>query len=66
MIHRLNRRKLLRAGATGGAVAGAAAALPLLLPRGSTASDHPDHQATPPASGAANELAQPEEHAGHS
>ncbi len=66
MIHRLNRRTLLRAGATGSAVAGAAAALPLLLPRGSTASDHPDHQATPPASGAATELAQPEEHAGHS
>jgi len=32
VIHRLNRRALLRPGATGGAVAGAAAAAPLLLP----------------------------------
>jgi len=64
-LSRLNRRTLLRAGASGGAVAGAAAGLPLLLPRGGAA-DHPGHGATPPAGVAVAESAQPEEHAGHS
>ena len=66
MFHRLNRRRLLHAGASGGAIAGAAASLPLLLPRGGGAADHPGHPATPPAGGAAAESAQSEEHAGHS
>jgi hypothetical protein len=51
MIRSLNRRRLLRVGASGGAVAGAAAGLPLLLPRGGAASLHAVHQAAPPAGG---------------
>ena len=66
MIRRLDRRRLLRLGAGGSALAGAAAALPLLLGRGSRAADHPDHRATPAAAAPAGELAQAEEHAGHS
>jgi FtsP/CotA-like multicopper oxidase with cupredoxin domain len=66
MIHRLNRRSLLRAGATGGAVVGAAAAVPLLLPRDSTASTQLDHHATPTASAVSPEPGQDSQHAGHS
>ena len=65
MVHRLNRRNLLRAGATGGAVAGAVAGVPLLLPRGSTASDHAGHGATPTAEGTGSQLEQASQHAGH-
>jgi FtsP/CotA-like multicopper oxidase with cupredoxin domain len=45
----LNRRSMLRLGAAGGAIAGAAGALPLILPVGSAApvSPHADH-ASPP------------------
>jgi len=63
---------LLRAGATGGAVAGAVAGVPLLLPRGSTASNHAGHEATPAAGGTGNEtrtgnqLEEASQHAGHS
>ena len=59
MVHRLNRRNLLRAGATGGAVAGAVAGVPLLLSGNSTASDH---GATPTADGLGTQV----EHAEHS
>ena len=55
----LNRRTLLRWGASGGAVAGAATALPLILPNGGTNSLTPHHErggAMPAAS----------EHEGHS
>jgi len=62
----MNRRTLLQVGATGGAVAGAVAGVPLLLPRGSTASNHPGHGATPAAGGTGNELEQASQHAGHS
>ncbi len=58
---RLNRRNILRLGAGGGALAGAAAAAPLLLPRGGT-STHPDHGATP---GPAAQQEQPGEHTDH-
>src|SRR5215208_6737211 len=62
---RMNRRALLRLGASGGALAGAATALPLLLTQGNAAnapeapaSSHANHQeATVPAAG---------EHEGHS
>ncbi|MDF3017649.1 MAG: hypothetical protein K0R44_2874, partial [Thermomicrobiales bacterium] len=45
----LNRRSMLRLGAAGGAIAGAAGTLPLILPSGSAApvSPHADH-ASPP------------------
>ena len=59
VVHRLNRRNLLRAGATGGAVVGAVAGVPLLLSGNSTASDH---GATPTADGLGTQV----EHAEHS
>jgi len=62
----MSRRRLLQVGATGGAVAGAVAGVPLLLPRGSTASDHAGHGATPTAGGTGSELEQASQHAGHS
>ncbi len=66
MVHRLNRRNLLRAGATGGAVAGAIAGVPLLLSGNSTASNHIGHETTPSAGGTGNELEQASQHAAHS
>jgi FtsP/CotA-like multicopper oxidase with cupredoxin domain len=64
----LNRRSLIRLGAAGGAVAGTAAAAPLLLPRGGTASNHPGHEATPTVggSGTGNDLENASQHAAHS
>ena len=60
----LNRRSMLRLGAAGGAIAGAAGTLPLILPSGSAApvSPHADH-ASPPFQ-EANPL--DTSHAGHS
>jgi FtsP/CotA-like multicopper oxidase with cupredoxin domain len=65
-LSHLNRRSLLRLGAAGGAVAGTAAAAPLLLPRGSTASNHTGHEATPTAGGTGNDLEDASQHAAHS
>ena len=56
--HRFGRRALLRLGATGGAVAGAATALPLLLARGTNASDLAGQAATPVAGGMNHEMGQ--------
>jgi len=55
----LNRRNLLRLGAAGGAAAGAAVTTPLLLPRGSTASNHTGHEGTPTAGETGNDLERP-------
>ena len=60
----LNRRSMLRLSAAGGAIAGAAGALPLILPSGSAApvSPHADHPSPPLQE--ANPL--DTNHAGHS
>ncbi|MBA2277123.1 MAG: multicopper oxidase domain-containing protein [Chloroflexia bacterium] len=61
----LNRRALLRLGAGSGALAGAAAATPFLLPRGGIGTAVADIAATP-TPGATHELEQASRHAGHS
>src|SRR5918998_325404 len=57
---RFDRRALLRLGASGGAVAAGATALPLLLPNGQAAPSHAGHAATRPQT-----QDQPADHNGH-
>ncbi len=66
MFHRLDRRGLLRLGVGGGALAGAVAGPPLLLPRGGIASNHAGHQATPGAGEPGAALEDANLHEGHS
>jgi FtsP/CotA-like multicopper oxidase with cupredoxin domain len=63
-IHHLNRRAMLRLGAAGGAVAGIAGTLPLILPVGSAAPDSPHSEHDHPHFQESNPLAT--EHEGHS